>query len=101
MEFTVLKENDSVVIKVNGKIDTNTSPALDEAISKEVANTNSIVVDFTNVDYVSSAGLRVLLSAHKAMSSKKGKFVISHVQDQVMELFDMTGFSTFLNIENN
>lgn len=59
---------------------------------------NALVVDFTDVKYVSSAGLRILLSAHKVMS-KKGGLRVTGVSDEIMEVFDITGFSTILNIE--
>lgn len=94
-----LNENKLVVV-LSGRLDTNTAPLLEADIKDDVEKVSDIEFDFTNLEYVSSAGLRVLLMYQKALSAKKGSLVIKHVNDEVMSVFDMTGFSTFLTIED-
>ena len=85
-------------IALTGRLDTMTAPELEEALSSSMADAQSLKFDFSRLDYISSAGLRVLLSAHKAMLPREG-MTICHVNDIVMEVFDVTGFSDILNIE--
>lgn len=99
MEVTINKINDNVEVVVSGKIDTNTSGQLEDQV-KDYLNCQTLFLDLKDVDYVSSAGLRVILLFYKSLKSANSKFVIRHVQDDVMDIFDMTGFSTFLTFED-
>jgi len=81
-----------------GRVDTTTAPALEAELRECYDSCESIVMDFANVQYISSAGLRVLLSAHKVMS-KKGGMKLRNVREDIMEIFDVTGFSDILDIE--
>ncbi|MBO6141456.1 MAG: STAS domain-containing protein [Ruminococcus sp.] len=91
-------DNNTTILTVSGRVDTTTTPMLETEIRASYDECNALVVDFTDVKYVSSAGLRILLSAHKVMS-KKGGLRVTGVSDEIMEVFDITGFSTILNIE--
>jgi len=99
MEIIKTKNGMTLEVKLLGRLDTNTAPELDDNIKKDIDNVEKIELDLKELDYISSAGLRTVLVIHKAMSAKKGKLVIKNIKDEVMEVFDMTGFSSFLNIE--
>ena len=85
-------------IALEGRLDTMTAPELEAELQKDMDGADSLVMDFSKLDYISSAGLRVLLSAHKAMSSKGG-MKVTHVNEIVQEVLDVTGFSDILTIE--
>ena len=97
MKIDLKKEESKLFISLEGKLDTNTSPELDKTIT-ELEGINELYIDLKNVDYISSAGLRVLLSMQKIMN-KQGKMVIKNVCENVMDIFEVTGFSEILNIE--
>ncbi|MCR5167273.1 MAG: STAS domain-containing protein [Oscillospiraceae bacterium] len=98
--MTVNKENNngSLAVSINGRIDTTTAPALEEELKSSFDSCSDITLDFANVDYISSAGLRVLLSAQKTMA-KKGGMKLKNVSSEIMEIFEVTGFSDILTIE--
>lgn len=85
-------------VALTGRLDTVTAPDLEAALKEEMPAADSLVLDFSALDYISSAGLRVLLSAHKTMSPKGG-MKVTHVNEIVREVFDVTGFSDILSIE--
>ncbi len=85
-------------ISLEGRLDTMTSPELEAELGKSMSGADSLIMDFSKLDYISSAGLRVLLSAHKSMSSKGG-MIIRNVNEVVQEVFEVTGFSDILMIE--
>ena len=91
-------EAGSVIVIPEGRIDANTASLLDKEISSVIAGTDSIVIDFDKVEYISSAGLRVLLGTSKAMLKKNGEFKIINVSDNIMDVFAVTGFINKLNI---
>ena len=92
------KQNGTAMeIALEGRLDTMTAPNL-EAELKNLDGVESLTMDFSKLEYISSAGLRVLLSAHKAMASKGG-MKITHVNEIVQEVFEVTGFSDILTIE--
>jgi anti-sigma B factor antagonist len=99
--MNIVKKNngDRLTIALEGRLDTTTSPDLEEVITGTLDDFNSIVFDFENLSYISSAGLRVVLSIQKKMNAKKGTFIIKNVNDSVQEIFNMTGFSNILTIE--
>ena len=90
--------NGNLNVKIEGRIDTSTSPALENELKSSFEECNTLILDFTGVEYISSAGLRVLLSAQKIMS-KKGGMRLVNVSDDIMEIFEVTGFSDILTIE--
>ena len=97
MKIDLKKEDKKLTIKLDGKLDTNTSPDLDSKMS-ELEGMEEVVIDMKDLDYISSAGLRVLLSMQKVMN-KQGKMTIINVCDNVMDIFEVTGFSDILDIE--
>ena len=85
-------------IALEGRLDTMTAPELEAELNQSLAGADSLTLDFSKLDYISSAGLRVLLSAHKTMSAKGG-MKVTHVNEIVSEVFDVTGFADILTIE--
>ena len=85
-------------IALEGRLDTMTAPELEAELNKSLSDADSLTLDFSKLDYISSAGLRVLLSAHKAMSAKGG-MKVTNVNEIVQEVFEVTGFADILNIE--
>ena len=88
----------SLTIAVQGRLDTTTAPDLENEIKSSLDGVTELIMDFEKLDYISSAGLRVLLSAQKVMS-KQGSMKDIHVSDLVMEVFEVTGFTDILTIE--
>lgn len=99
MQIITEKTEDGIVLKVEGRVDTVTSPELQEMILNSFKKTGNLVLDLEKVDYVSSAGLRALLIGEKTAKGKKGTMKIIHVDKPVQSVFDMTGFSKILHIE--
>ena len=97
MTITKTQNGSSVTMNVEGRLDTTTAPELDKEITA-LADANELTIDFEKLDYISSAGLRVLLSAHKTFS-KKGGMTITNVNEIVMDIFDVTGFKDILTIK--
>ena len=85
-------------IALEGRLDTTTSPELEKELNASLKDAESLTLDFSALEYISSAGLRVLLSAHKEMS-RKGGMKVTHVNEVVAEVFDVTGFADILTIE--
>ena len=98
MEIIKNLEGTTLTIALTDKLDTNSAPELEEELNKSLDGVEKLIFDFSKLNYLSSAGLRVLLNAQKIMS-KKGQMIIRHVNDVIMDIFDMTGFSTILTIE--
>jgi anti-sigma B factor antagonist len=98
MTIEIKKNNDETIVEIVGRVDTITAPALDKTISEDIGDTKSLVLDLKGVEYISSAGLRVLLSAQKKMQ-KVGSMKIINVCEEVMEVFEMTGFVDVFFIE--
>ena len=91
------QEGTSFMVQLGGRLDTTTAPELEAAL-KELGNVKELVLDFADLEYISSAGLRVLLGAQKTMN-KQGSMVIRHVNDVIMEVFEVTGFADILTLE--
>jgi len=98
MEIKELRENDKLTIFVIGSLDSMTSEDLDEYIRENIENVKDLILDFKDLDYVSSAGLRVLLVTLKLMKSR-GEFKIINVNENVNEVLAMTGFANLIKIE--
>ncbi len=98
--MNIVKEQNgnTLTIKLEGRLDTNTAPQLEEELKKSLDGVDELVLDFSKLDYISSAGLRVLLSAHKIMSARGG-MKIRNVNEIVQEVFEVTGFTDILTIE--
>ena len=90
--------NDAVTLIVSGRLDTQTAPELENELDAVLAGLKELTFDMTNLEYVSSAGLRVILKAQKAMNMQ-GSMKLTGVNDSIMEVFDITGFLDVLTIE--
>ena len=99
MPITEERNNNSVTLKIEGRLDTTTAPTLEKTIDEIIDGIKELILDMNQLTYVSSAGLRVLLSTQKKMN-KIGMMKLIGVCEEVMEVFEMTGFSDILNIEN-
>lgn len=97
MEITKNMQDHSASFILSGRLDTITSPELEKELQEIPADLKELVLDFGGLEYISSAGLRVLLVAQKMMS-KQGEMKLIHVNETVMEIFDVTGFSDILTI---
>ena len=98
MTIEIKRNSDETVIELVGRLDTTTAPALDKTINEDIADAKNLVLDIKALEYISSAGLRVLLSAQKKMQ-KVGTMKVINVCESVMEVFEMTGFADILTIE--
>ena len=90
--------NDAVTLIVSGRLDTQTAPELEKELDSILSGLKELTFDMTNLEYVSSAGLRVILKAQKAMNAQ-GSMKLTGVNDSIMEVFDITGFLDILTIE--
>ena len=92
------QENDKLTIKIDGRLDTTTAPSLEAELKNSMDGVKELVFDISDLEYISSAGLRVLLTAQKTMN-KQGKMSVKGASEAVMEIFEVTGFVDILNIE--
>ena len=100
MEIVEKQHNDVFIFKLNGRLDSNTSPSFEERIFGAIENgSNKMIIDFEGVDYISSAGLRVLNKTTKQLKhSSEGRLILCSMQDYIKEVFEIAGFDTFLPI---
>ena len=98
MTIEIKKNQEETIIEIVGRLDTITAPALDKTINEDIGDAKNLVLDVKGMEYISSAGLRVLLAAQKKMQ-KLGSMKVIGVCEEVMEVFEMTGFADILVIE--
>ncbi|MBR4496532.1 MAG: STAS domain-containing protein [Acholeplasmatales bacterium] len=98
MEIKVLK-NDNIVIELKGRLDTTTSPQLDQKVKEIEIDKNLVIIDFKELEYISSAGLRVLLAIKKMLEASGKKLEIHNVNEVILEVFNVTGFINVLNVK--
>ena len=98
MTIEIKRNAEETVIELVGRLDTTTAPALDKTISEDIGDTKNLVLDIKGLEYISSAGLRVLLCAQQKMQ-KRGSMKVTNVCEAVMDVFEMTGFADILVIE--
>ena len=98
MTINRIQDGNHLTMALEGRLDTTTAPELEQQIKTGLDGVETLTMDFAKLDYISSAGLRVLLSAHKLMS-KQGGMKVVHVNEMVAEVFEVTGFSDILDIE--
>ena len=98
MTIEIKRNAEETIIKLVGRLDTTTAPALDKTIGEDIADVKNLVLDLKELEYLSSAGLRVLLATQKKMQNI-GSMKVTNVCETVMEVFEMTGFSDILTIE--
>lgn len=100
MTIETKKEGTKLCIAPKGRLDTTTAPELEGLLKQEIGGVTELQMDFANLEYISSAGLRVLLYASKAMKGIEGKLVIRNVCKDIMDVFVITGFADKLTIED-
>ena len=92
-------ENTTLTMMIEGRLDTQTAPELEEEIKSSIDGVTSLILDFTQVNYISSAGLRTVLAAQNWMNSKSGSMLIRGANKNIKNVFKVTGFDSFLNLE--
>lgn len=97
MEIRKNQNGSELTVSLIGRLDTTTAPALESTLKQSLNDITALTLDFAELEYISSAGLRVLLSAQKQMN-KQGKMTLLHVNENIKEVFDITGFSDILTI---
>jgi anti-sigma B factor antagonist len=98
MTIEIKKNADELVLEITGRLDTITAPAIDKTINENLGEIKSLILDCKNLEYISSAGLRVLLSTQKKLQ-QKGTMKLKNVREEVMEVFEITGFVDILTVE--
>ena len=98
MTIEIKRNADETVIELTGRLDTTTAPALDKTINEDIGETKNLTLNLKGLEYISSAGLRVILSAQKKIQ-KVGSMKLTNVCEAVNEVFEMTGFADILTIE--
>lgn len=98
MNITKTVNESTLNIVLEGRMDSTTAPQLDEELKDSIGGCTELIIDFEKLEYLSSAGLRVLLAAQKTMN-KQGRMIIRNVNASIMEVFEMTGFIDILTIE--
>lgn len=99
MKINKSLNGNELTVALEGRLDTTTAPELEQELKASLNDVTTLTMDFSGLDYISSAGLRVLLSTHKAMMSRGGTMKVTHVNEMVQEVFEVTGFSDILTIE--
>jgi anti-sigma B factor antagonist len=94
------RDGDKLYISIDGTLDANNAPVLSKALEGELADTNELYFDLAKMDYTSSVGLRVLLKAYQEIDEKDGRMVLRNMNDDVKEIFTLTGFTEFIEIED-
>lgn len=98
MNITQNRNGNQLCLSLEGRLDTTTAPELEKVIKSSLDGVTELTIDMVSLDYLSSAGLRVLLGAQKTMN-KQGSMKVVHVNETIMEIFDVTGFADILTIE--
>lgn len=98
MTINKTTEGNKLTLVLEGRLDTTTAPQLEAVVKSDLAGMSEVTLDFEKLEYLSSAGLRVILAAQKIMN-KQGSMVIRHVNETIMEVFEVTGFSDILTIK--
>ena len=98
LNITKNLDDTKLTVQLEGRLDTTTAPQLEESMKESISDVSELIMDFEKLEYISSAGLRVLLSCQKIMS-KQGSMKVVHVSDLIKEIFEVTGFIDILTIE--
>ena len=99
LNITTKNENGTVTCSLEVRLDTTTAPDLDDKLKALPEETKELILDFKDLEYISSAGLRVLLATQKAMIAKEGTMKVCNVNEMINEIFEVTGFSEILTVE--
>lgn len=98
MKVTIQTKNDIVYITIQGSIDSNTAGELQSRILEELASRNQVIMDLTEVDFLSSAGLRILLMLYRQLNAHGGKVLLVNVSEEICDIMSMTGFINFFEL---
>jgi anti-sigma B factor antagonist len=98
MQVNLKTQNNILIIKVNGSIDSNTAPEIQEKVLEASADSKNVIIDLSEVDFVSSAGLRVILMIYRQIKSKDGKVVLVGVSEEIEDVMTVTGFANFFEM---
>lgn len=99
MTLTKTTDGTTLTIQIEGRLDTTTAPQLEAELSQSIDGMQKVYLDFSKLEYISSAGLRVLLSTQKKMKKQHGELIIRNANDTIKEVFEITGFVDILTIE--
>lgn len=99
MTINMQREDAMLTVGIEGRVDTQTAPELQEAVEAALEGVSSLVLDFTQVHYISSAGLRAILTVQNRMDEKNGEMIIRGANKNIVGIFKVTGFDTFLTLE--
>ena len=99
MEIVKERQGDSLTLRLSGRLDTGTSPELQEVVTKELDGMKHLAVDMAELEYITSAGLRVLLNAAKKIDAAEGSMVVKNANEDIREVFKITGFDDILVLE--
>jgi anti-sigma B factor antagonist len=98
MTIEKAQDGSKLTLTLNGRLDTTTAPRLEAELKHSINDIETLILDFTGLEYLSSAGLRVLLAAQKVMN-KQGEMIVMHVNETIAEIFEITGFADILTIQ--
>ena len=99
MEVKFNKQDSTLTVAISGNIDTVTAPELDTKLQENLSGIKDLILDFAAVDYISSAGLRVILMTNQLMEDVDGNMTVKNVNEDVRDVFEMTGFDSLLNLD--
>ena len=99
MEVKFNKQDSTLTVAISGNIDTVTAPQLESQLQENISDVKELVLDFAAVDYISSAGLRVILMTNQLLEDVDGNIIVKNVNEDVRDVFEMTGFDSLLNLE--
>ncbi len=98
MEINKIKDGTALTIELEGRLDTVSAPQLETELKKSISGVETLIFDFAKLEYLSSAGLRVLLASQKVMN-RQGQMIIKNVNSTIADIFEVTGFSEILTVE--
>ena len=98
MTINKLVDGENLTIEIEGRLDTTTAPELEKVANESLADIKELTIDLKKLEYISSAGLRVVLSMQKKMNTQ-GSMIVTNPNEEIMEIFDVTGFTDILNIK--
>lgn len=101
LSFKFETKDNTLTVKLDGKLNTTTSSTLEKELQNHVNNVTDIIMDFAKVSYISSSGIRVLLATEQHMANQGGSFKIIHVNDDIMEIFELVGFMDMVQVESD
>lgn len=99
MKIAQERKDDQLTLALEGRLDTTTTPALEEVVNSQLDGVKDLVYDMKDLEYISSAGLRMLLASQKKMTAQGGSMVLINVQEQVKEVLEITGFLDILTVK--